>query len=76
MNLFKIKSFKTLNSRNIHLLKSLIVKYPSFTYLIIFTPLFFLNIRSDHDWGGDFAQYIEQAKCFIQMKSMNNIGYI
>ena len=32
-------------------------------WLVLFTiPLLFVNIRSDHDWGGDFAQYLKQAE--------------
>jgi len=31
--------------------------------LIVFLiPLVFINVRDSHDWGGDFAQYLAQAK--------------
>ena len=33
-----------------------------FWLIILCLPLFFINIRDNHDWGGDFAQYIAQAE--------------
>jgi len=35
----------------------------SFTILmaLVLVPLFFINARNSHDWGGDFAMYIMQA---------------
>jgi len=32
--------------------------------LLIF-PLTFININQFHDWGGDFAQYLDQTKDFL-----------
>jgi hypothetical protein len=45
--------------------------------LILFlVPLFFINIRSSHDWGDDFAQYILQAENIVKGESQNETGYI
>ncbi|MDZ7744006.1 MAG: glycosyltransferase family 39 protein [Bacteroidota bacterium] len=38
------------------------MKDPFFWLLIISLPLLYINVRPDHDWGGDFAQYIKQAE--------------
>ena len=47
-----------------------------FLLFLVFVPLLFINVRSDHDWGGDFAQYINQAKCICEGKSQAETGYI
>lgn len=47
-----------------------------FCVLALLTPLLFINIRSSHDWGDDFAQYIHQAKNISQGISQNETGYI
>ncbi|MEQ1734412.1 MAG: hypothetical protein ABL940_12120 [Bacteroidia bacterium] len=39
-------------------------------------PLFFINIKTSHDWGDDFAQYIHQAKNISEGISQNTTGYI
>lgn len=44
--------------------------------LLVFIPLLFLNIRADHDWGDDFAQYLAQADNIAQGKPMAATGYI
>ncbi len=44
--------------------------------LLVFVPLLFLNIRSDHDWGGDFAQYLVQAKNIATCKPMAETFYV
>ncbi len=44
--------------------------------LLVFIPLLFLNIRSDHDWGDDFAQYLAQADNIVHGKTMAETGYI
>ncbi len=31
--------------------------------LLSILPLLYINVKSTHDWGDDFAQYIIQAKC-------------
>ncbi len=47
------------------------------TVLLLFLiPLFFINIKSSHDWGDDFAQYIHQAKNISEGISQNITGYI
>jgi len=43
---------------------------------LIFIPLLFLNIRHDHDWGGDFAQYMAQADNIVHFRAMENTGYV
>ena len=36
---------------------------------VIFTlPIIFININSKHDWGDDFAQYLDQAKHFVNIE--------
>ena len=44
--------------------------------LLFLIPLFFVNIKSSHDWGDDFAQYIHQAKNIAEKVSQNNTGYV
>jgi Dolichyl-phosphate-mannose-protein mannosyltransferase len=39
-------------------------------------PILFINIKSSHDWGDDFAQYIHQAKNILAGISQNQTGYI
>jgi len=43
--------------------------------LLVFIPLLFLNIRHDHDWGGDFAQYLSQADNIAHFRAMGETGY-
>ena len=43
---------------------------------LIFLPVFFINIKSSHDWGDDFAQYIHQAKNITKGIAQNQTGYI
>jgi len=33
---------------------------------VLLLPLFFINTRSSHDWGGDFAGYIMQARNIVE----------
>ncbi len=50
-----------------------------YEYLIIvglLLPLFFINIKSSHDWGDDFAQYIHQAQNLLEGVSQNETGYV
>ena len=44
--------------------------------LLVFIPLLFINISSQHDWGDDFAQYLEQAENISLGKPMAQTGYI
>ena len=39
-------------------------------------PLFLINIKDSHTWGGDFAQYIHQAKNIVEGISQSQTGYI
>src|SRR6185436_14386507 len=43
---------------------------------VLCIPLFFLNMRDNHDWGDDFAQYILQAKNIAEGKSQAATGFI
>ena len=43
---------------------------------LIFSPLLFINIRHDHDWGGDFAQYLSQADNIAHFRAMDKTGYL
>lgn len=38
--------------------------------------LLFINIRSDQDWGDDYAQYIHQAKNIVQGIPQYETGYV
>ena len=49
---------------------------PYFILFICCLPLLFFNLKNSHDWGGDFAMYIMQAKNIIEGKSMSETGYI
>ena len=39
--------------------------YVELVLVILLIPLFFINVSSYHDWGDDFAQYLDQSKQFI-----------
>ncbi len=43
---------------------------------IMLVPLFFINVRSSHDWGGDFAMYIMQAKHIVEGIPQADLPYI
>lgn len=52
-------------------------KWIEYSILIaILIPLFFINIKSSHDWGDDFAQYIHQAKNILSGVPQNETGYV
>lgn len=40
------------------------------------SAVFLLNIKTSHDWGDDFAQYIHQAKNISEGISQQETGYI
>lgn len=44
--------------------------------LILLVPLLFINIRDSHDWGDDFAQYLQQAQNLIDGVSQNQSDVI
>lgn len=44
--------------------------------MVFLLPLFWLNILDKHDWGGDFAQYIQQAINIIEGRAQNDTHYI
>jgi len=43
---------------------------------ILLFPLFFINVRESHDWGGDFAMYIMQAENIVNGISQGETNYI
>ncbi|MDB5255634.1 MAG: hypothetical protein JWM14_329 [Chitinophagaceae bacterium] len=43
---------------------------------VLLLPLFFINVRDSHDWGGDFALYIKQGMNIIEGKPQGDNGYI
>jgi hypothetical protein len=43
---------------------------------VLLIPLFFLNVRSSHDWGGDFAGYIMQARNIVEGVPQSETPYI
>jgi hypothetical protein len=47
-----------------------------FLPFIICIPLFLINVKSSHDWGDDFAQYIHQALNIISGVPQHQTGYI
>lgn len=58
-------------------LKSFIQKHKGgIVLLVLLFPLCFAGIRNNHDWGDDFAQYINQAKSITEGKSALATGYI
>ncbi len=50
--------------------------------VVILLPLFYINVRDSHDWGGDFSMYIMQARNVIEWipQSLNlyvlNVEYL
>jgi len=44
--------------------------------IVLLLPLFFINIRESHDWGGDFAQYLSQAENIAKGKTHHQSNYI
>ena len=43
---------------------------------ILLLPLFFINARTSHDWGGDFAGYIMQAKNIVEGVPQSETLYV
>ncbi len=43
-------------------------KYLHIILIISILPILFLNINNKHDWGDDFAQYLNQAKHFARIE--------
>lgn len=48
---------------------------PLFVFILLL-PLLFINIKTSHDWGDDFAQYIHQAQNLLDSKSQNETGMV
>jgi len=57
-------------------LKALFQKTFTPLLLLFLAGIFFINIKSTHDWGDDFAQYLHQAKNIVQGISQSQTGYI
>lgn len=54
-----------MNKNPLTILRSVKISSPVFIkalMLICLLPLLYINVRTTHDWGDDFAQYILQAK--------------
>lgn len=49
---------------------------PYFGILALLIPLLFLNQRETHDWGGDFAQYIQQGLNIVELSPQEKHHYI
>ena len=43
---------------------------------IMMLPLFFINVRTSHDWGGDFAMYIMQAENIVKGIPQSETAYM
>jgi len=43
---------------------------------LLLIPLIFINHRETHDWGGDFAQYIQQSINIIELEAQSNHHYL
>lgn len=57
---------------NFQVMKAFVVRlytrYVQLKYLPVFIcclPLLFINMRNSHDWGGDFALYLQQAENIV-----------
>ena len=44
--------------------------------ILLLLPLFFLNVKTSHDWGDDFAQYLIQAKNIVHHHSQTDNSLI
>lgn len=44
--------------------------------VLLFIPLLFIDNRSSHDWGDDFAQYIHQAANLVKGIPQSDTGFI
>jgi hypothetical protein len=44
--------------------------------ILLFLPLFFINIQDEHNWGDDFALYLHQAKNLVEGESPQETGLI
>ncbi len=49
---------------------------PLILAILLLIPLYFINHRDSHDWGGDFAQYIHQAIHIAEREPQDETGYI
>lgn len=47
-----------------------------FIIIILLLPLLLINISNYHNWGGDFAQYINQGLNIIDGKAHYETGYV
>lgn len=45
-------------------------------FILVCLPLFFINIRTDIDWGDDNAQYLAQAKNIVHGIPQSKTGYV
>jgi uncharacterized membrane protein len=47
-----------------------------FILLVLTVPLLFINIKSTHDWGDDFAQYLIQARNIVEHRPQTDNGLL
>jgi 4-amino-4-deoxy-L-arabinose transferase-like glycosyltransferase len=50
--------------------------YRRILVILLFLPVLFINIRSNHDWGDDFAQYIHQAENIVSGIPQSETGFV
>lgn len=48
----------------------------SILLLVALTPLFFINLGHYHDWGGDFALYIQQTQNLVNGVTQSDTHYV
>lgn len=46
------------------------------TVIVCMLPVLFLNLKSTHDWGDDFAQYLIEAKNISENAPLNTTGFV
>lgn len=44
--------------------------------LVLLLPLLQINVRNNHDWGGDFAMYLIQAQNIVEGQAQAETGYL
>lgn len=47
-----------------------------FFMAVVLSPLFIINVKYSHDWGGDFSMYLMQAENIVNNIPQSEIPYI
>jgi len=56
---------------------SILKKYDVFILIALFgIVLFFVNVKDSHDWGGDFAMYISEARNIVEGNHLYHTWYL